>query len=302
MSAYVADAGRWRSPRLQPGGRGGRGVGGGDPRPASGSDAQALCVATLDSGRARVGSLLAGEPGQRAGLCQPAPVPVDPGQQPHGTNRADLGVRGPTFTIVGRADALTAALEQALEELASGRARRVLVAALDGITLEETRLAAVSLVDGDAAESLTTRRGRLAARRGGDRRPRHRLRDSRRGDRPTGRGGGGCGRERPRRLVRVQSGRRRRRLRHLQGHARAVPRGSRARRSHAHPPRAGDARARSSPPLPDDRRLRRARASGAAASRISRRCDASTSISSRAVCCWSTTRSRTPTLACGRTG
>ncbi len=54
-------------------------------------------------------------------------------------------MRGPTFTLVGRVEALTGALEQALEELASGRADRALVAALDGISDERTRLAAVLL-------------------------------------------------------------------------------------------------------------------------------------------------------------
>lgn len=113
-------------------------------------------MATLDSGARE--SVHFWQASQASGLAfaNPRPFPWTLANSPTGRIAQNLGVRGPTFTIVGRADALTAALEQALEELASGRARRVLVAALDGITLEETRLAAVSLVDVEDAENLTT--------------------------------------------------------------------------------------------------------------------------------------------------
>ena len=63
-------------------------------------------------------------------------------------------MRGPTFTLVGRADALTGAVEHALAELASGRARRVLVAALDAVSARETRLAAVSIASTDGSDCL----------------------------------------------------------------------------------------------------------------------------------------------------
>lgn len=149
----MAAAGRWRSPHLQPD----------DDTVAAwaaeclgeiGFAADALCVATLDSGARE--SVRFWESSRASGLAfaNPRPFPWTLANSAAGRVAQALGVRGPTFTIVGRGEALTAALEQALEELASGRARRVLVAALDGITLEETRLAAVVLVGAGEAESI----------------------------------------------------------------------------------------------------------------------------------------------------
>lgn len=151
----MATGGRWRSPRLQPD----------DDAVAAwaaetlggiGSGAEALYVATLDSGARESVHFWKASRASGLAFANPRPFPWTLANSPAGRIAQNLGVRGPTFTIVGRAEALTAALEQALEELGSGRVRRVLVAALDGITLEETRLAAVSLVDVDGAESLTT--------------------------------------------------------------------------------------------------------------------------------------------------
>lgn len=153
MTAYVADARSWRSPRLQ---RADEAVSAWAAETLSGigSGAEALCVATLDSGAWE--SVHFWKTGLASGLAfaNPRPFPWTLANSPTGRIAQSLGVRGPTFTIVGRADALTAALDHALLELASGRARRVLVAALDGITLEETRLAAVLLVDVKGTENL----------------------------------------------------------------------------------------------------------------------------------------------------
>ncbi len=111
-------------------------------------------MATLDSGARESVHFWKTSLAQGLAFANPRPFPWTLANSPTGRIAQSLGIRGPTYTIIGRADALTAALDQALEELAAGRARRVLVAALDGITLQETRLAAVLLVDG--AESLTT--------------------------------------------------------------------------------------------------------------------------------------------------
>jgi 3-oxoacyl-(acyl-carrier-protein) synthase len=149
----VAAAGRWRSPRLQPD----------DEAVAAwaaetlggiGSGADALCVATLDSGARESVHFWKASRASGLSFANPRPFPWTLANSPTGRIGQNLNVRGPSFTIVGRAEALAAALDHALEELASGRARRTLVAALDGITLEETRLAAVSLVDVESAESL----------------------------------------------------------------------------------------------------------------------------------------------------
>ena len=157
MNAQVTGAGRWRSPRFQPGAEA-VAAWAAETLGGIGAGAEALCVATLDSGARE--SVHFWQASRASGLAyaNPRPFPWTLANSPTGRIAQNLGVRGPTFTIVGRADALTAALDQALEELASRRVGRVLVAALDGITLEETRLAAVSLVDfdGDGDGSLTT--------------------------------------------------------------------------------------------------------------------------------------------------
>jgi 3-oxoacyl-(acyl-carrier-protein) synthase len=153
--AYVAGAGRWRSPRLQPA-DGAVAAWAAETLDGIGSRAEALCVATLDSGARESVHFWRASRANGLSFANPRPFPWTLANSPAGRIAQSLDVRGPTFTIVGRADALTAALDQALEELASGRARQVLVAALDGITLEETRLAAVSLVHGDGAEDGTT--------------------------------------------------------------------------------------------------------------------------------------------------
>jgi 3-oxoacyl-(acyl-carrier-protein) synthase len=125
-----------------------------------GAGADALFVATLDAGARE--SVHFWRQSRVSGLAfaNPRPFPWTLANSPTGEIARRLGVRGPTFTLVGRVEALTGALEQALEELASDRAQRALVAALDGISDERTRLAAVLLsreADGQAVVSTARR-------------------------------------------------------------------------------------------------------------------------------------------------
>jgi len=150
MRAGVAAAAVWLSPALEPG----------DDAVASwaartlaglGAGADALCVATLDSG-ARESVHFWRESRAELAFANPRAFPWTLANSPTGRIAQELGVRGPTFTLVGRAEALHAALAHALDELESGRAGRVLVAALDGVTTETTRLAALVLTADEDAE------------------------------------------------------------------------------------------------------------------------------------------------------
>jgi hypothetical protein len=159
VTGYVVGAGQWASPRLQPA----------DEAVSAwaaatlatiGAGAEALCVATLDSGARESMHFWRASRASGLAFANPRPVPWALSTSATGRIARELDVRGPTYTIVGRADALTAALEHALDELASRRARRVLVAALDGVSVEETRLAALVLADAPARETLAAVAGR----------------------------------------------------------------------------------------------------------------------------------------------
>src|SRR5215213_7516241 len=107
----------------------------------------------------------------------------------------------------------------------------------------------------DRSTNLALRRGRALVGRVQPDRPRDRLLPPLRRARPAG----------ARRRLRHRTAAppvparrpRRRRLRHLARHARALPGSGRERGALANRPRAGDARARPATPVPDDLRLRR---------------------------------------------
>ena len=125
-----------------------------------GAGADALFVATLDAGARESVHFWRQSRASGLAFANPRPFPWTLANSPTGEIAKRLGVRGPTFTLVGGVEALTGALEQALDELASGRAQRALVAALDGISDERTRLAAVLLArkaNGQAAVATARR-------------------------------------------------------------------------------------------------------------------------------------------------
>lgn len=140
----VAAAGWWTSPSLEAVGDA-VAAWAAETLTELGAGADALFVATLDAGARE--SVHFWRESRASGLpfANPRAFPWTLANSPTGEIAKRLGVRGPTFTLVGRVEALTGALEQALDELASGRAERALVAALDGISDERTRLAAVLL-------------------------------------------------------------------------------------------------------------------------------------------------------------
>lgn len=150
MKAGIAGSGVWLSPALEPG----------DDALASwaagtlagiGAGADALCVATLDAGARESVAFWRESRAAELAFASPRTFPWTLANSPTGRIAQELGVRGPTFTLVGRAEALDAALAHALDELASRRAGRVLVAALDGVTTETSRLAALVLTAGEDA-------------------------------------------------------------------------------------------------------------------------------------------------------
>ena len=155
MTAYVLDAGRWTSPLLRPA----------DEAVATwaaerltevGSGADALCVATLDAGARESVHFWRESLATGLAFANPRPFAWTLSNSPTGRIAQRLGVRGPTFTLVGRAEALTAALQHALAELDARRALRVLVAAMDGAGDDHTRLSAALLAADAEAEALAT--------------------------------------------------------------------------------------------------------------------------------------------------
>jgi 3-oxoacyl-(acyl-carrier-protein) synthase len=177
VTAFVSVAGSWTSPSFDPA----------DDAVAAwaagalaeiGAGADALLVATLDSG-ARESVRFWRESGETGlAFANPRAFPWTLANSPAGRIAQELGIRGPTFTLVGGAEALTAALDGALEELETGRAKRALVVALDGVGERQSRLAALVLTrekgrdalgslarsaDAGAAASLRTASETLAA-------------------------------------------------------------------------------------------------------------------------------------------
>jgi hypothetical protein len=137
----IAAAGSWLSPRLEVG-DGAVARWAGETLEELGAGVDALLVATSDAGARE--SVRFWRESRVTGLtfANPRAFPWTLANSPAGEIARLLGVRGPTFTLVGGGDAAAAALAHALDELAAGRARRALVAALDGVG-ERTRLAAV---------------------------------------------------------------------------------------------------------------------------------------------------------------
>jgi hypothetical protein len=152
-------SGTWTSPALD---RGGDAVAAwaAEQLAELGEGADALCVASLDAGALE--SVAFWRDGLTTGLAfaNPRAFPWTLANSPAGRVAERLGVRGPTFTLVGRAEALTAALEHARDELAAGRARRVLVAALDGLPSARVRLAGLVLTpDGPYVDRVPSPNG-----------------------------------------------------------------------------------------------------------------------------------------------
>jgi len=141
-------SGSWTSPALEGGGDA-VAVWAAEQLAGLADGVDALCVATLAAGAHE--SVAFWRESLETGLAfaNPRAFPWTLANSPTGAIAARLGVRGPTFTLVGRADALAGAFEHAREELAAGRATAVLVAALDRVPPAHARLAALVLTRED---------------------------------------------------------------------------------------------------------------------------------------------------------
>ncbi|MBW3593474.1 MAG: hypothetical protein KY396_07255, partial [Actinobacteria bacterium] len=80
-------------------------------------------------------------------FANPRGFPWALANSPAGRIAQELGIRGPTYTLVGRTAALVGAFEHALELVAAGTLPRVLVVALDQARSARTRVAALCLGD-----------------------------------------------------------------------------------------------------------------------------------------------------------
>lgn len=104
-----------------------------------------LSVATLDGGARESVHFWCESLASGLAFANPRPFPWTLANSPTGRIARELGVRGPTFTLVGRVEALTGAFEHALEELTSSGVEKALLVAFDGISEVQTRLVAASL-------------------------------------------------------------------------------------------------------------------------------------------------------------
>lgn len=147
MSVAVVAAGSWTSPPLD----------GADEAVAAWAAgtlaerawaADALALATLDSGaRESVGFWReALDTGLR--FANPRAFPWTLANSPAGRLAQELDVRGPTYTLIGRTDALVGALDHAFELAVSGNAATALLVALDSGESGNARLAALALSRG----------------------------------------------------------------------------------------------------------------------------------------------------------
>ena len=144
MTARVVRAGHWTSSQVDSGD-------GAVARWAAGTlagdrfQADALLLATLDSGaRESIGfwrsSRETGFP-----YANPRPFPWTLSNSSTGRIAQALGIRGPTYTLVGRSEALIGALGHAMDELETRPGSRALVVALDGLGMQVSQLAAMCL-------------------------------------------------------------------------------------------------------------------------------------------------------------
>jgi hypothetical protein len=149
MSAHVLDRGHWTSPKLD-GGDAEVAVWAGETLAAHGFGGDALCLATLDSGASQ--SIRFWRDARETGLAfaNPRGFPWTLANSPAGRIAQELGIRGPTYTLVGRTPALAGAFEHALELVSAGTVSHALVVALDQGRGARTRVAALCLGDTDA--------------------------------------------------------------------------------------------------------------------------------------------------------
>ena len=146
-------SGSWTSPALEGGGDA-VAVWAAEQLAGLADGVDALCVATLAAGAHE--SVAFWRESLETGLAfaNPRAFPWTLANSPTGAIAARLGVRGPTFTLVGRADALAGAFEHAREELAAGRATAVLVAALV-LTRDGTVVDPVAGANGEAGPTAS---------------------------------------------------------------------------------------------------------------------------------------------------
>ena len=89
-----------------------------------------LSVATLDGGARESVHFWCESLASGLAFANPRPFPWTLANSPTGRIARELGVRGPTFTLVGRVEALTGAFEHALEELTSSGVEKALLVAV----------------------------------------------------------------------------------------------------------------------------------------------------------------------------
>lgn len=107
-----------------------------------------LYLATLDAGAHEAVAFWRDSLETGLAFAVPGAFPWTLASSPAGRIAAELGLRGPTFTLVGRGGALAAALRHALADLSAGRVATALVAALDAAAPPGPLVAAVELGDG----------------------------------------------------------------------------------------------------------------------------------------------------------
>ncbi len=140
-------------------------------------EADGLYVATASAGTQESVAFLEGA--YRTGLpfANPRLFPWALANSPTGAIGRALGVRGPTYTLLGGAEAVTAAIEHALDDLAAGRVTAAVIVAVDvghvdlrlaalladadtgavvagGVEAQRRRSAGVGTPDADAASAL----------------------------------------------------------------------------------------------------------------------------------------------------
>lgn len=94
-------------------------------------DARGLYLATGDAGIAVSVGFWAAALAESPRFASPADFPWTLANAPAGLLARELAIRGPSYTLVGDADAMLAALEHARDDLARGRIEEALVVACD---------------------------------------------------------------------------------------------------------------------------------------------------------------------------
>lgn len=118
-----------------------------------GWEADGLYVATSTAGHRESVGFWAAAHDTGMAYANPRMFPWTLVNGPAGAIAIALGVRGPTYTLVGYADAVLGALEDAADDLAAGTVSHALVVAVD-VLAGETRLAATLLTSATTAEEL----------------------------------------------------------------------------------------------------------------------------------------------------